>query len=108
VLAVPTSYILDETNIDSETRLSLTHSNMMKSDNFKKIVPSCTWSEIKKMSESKLVTIASHGHKHLRLAASSEDEIDSELISSKKSLIQKRVLIVIFSFIHVILTMKKY
>jgi len=84
VLAVPTSFILDETNIDSETRLNLTHSDMMKSDNFKKIVPFCTWSEIKEMSESKLVTIASHGHKHLRLAASSEDEIDSELILSKK------------------------
>ena len=84
VLAVPTSYILDDTNVDSETRLSVTHSDMMRSDNFKKAVPFCTWSEIKEMSESKLVTIASHGHKHLRLATVSEDEIDNELKFSKK------------------------
>jgi peptidoglycan/xylan/chitin deacetylase (PgdA/CDA1 family) len=84
VLAVPTSYILDDTNIDSETRLSLKHSEMMKSSSFKNIVPFCTWNEIKEMSESKLVTIASHGHRHLRLAASSEDEINNELLLSKK------------------------
>ncbi len=89
VLAVPTSYILNDTNIDTETRLNLTHSDSMKSDKFRKIVPFCTWSEIKEMSESKLVTIASHGHKHLKLAGSSDDEIDNELNLSKKLLSQK-------------------
>ena len=84
VLAVPTNYILNDTNINSETRLNLKHSDSMKSDMFRKVVPFCTWSEIKEMSESKLVKIASHGHKHLRLAVSSDDEIDNELILSKK------------------------
>ncbi len=84
VLAVPTSYILNDTNIDTETRLNLTHSDSMKSDKFRKIVPFCTWREIKEMSESNLVTIASHGHKHLRITAASKEEINTELILSKK------------------------
>jgi peptidoglycan/xylan/chitin deacetylase (PgdA/CDA1 family) len=84
VLAVPTNYILNDTQIDSETRLNLKHSDMMESDNFKRIVPFCTWSEIKEMSESNLVKIASHGHNHLSLQATSDDEIDKELNLSKK------------------------
>ena len=84
VLAVPTSYILDDTDYDSKIRLNLTHSMAMKSDNHKKVVPFCTWSELKEMAESKLVKIASHGHKHLRLGVASEEEINTELILSKK------------------------
>ncbi len=84
VLAVPTSYILNNTNIDTATRINLTHSDMMESDNFKRIVPFCTWSEIKEMTESNLVKIASHGHNHLRLSATSDEEIDKELNLSKK------------------------
>ena len=84
VLAVPTSYILEDTNYNSKTRLNQMHSDTMKSDNYKKIVPFCTWSELTEMAESKLVKIASHGHKHLRLAVSSDDEINKELSLSKK------------------------
>ena len=84
VLAVPTSYILDNTDIDSKTRLELMHSDTMKSDNFRLNVPFCTWNEIKEMSESKLVKIASHGHRHLRLATSSDYEVDKELSISQK------------------------
>ena len=84
VLAVPTSYILDNTNIDSKTRLMLMHSDTMKSDNFKMNVPFCTWREIKEMSESRLVKIASHGHRHLRIETTSDYEVDKELSISQK------------------------
>jgi len=99
VLAVPTSYILEDTNFDNKTRLKLIHSEIMKSDNYNKFVPFCTWSELKEMAESKLVKIASHGYKHLRLATSSDDEIDKEL-SLSKEIIESKINEICNTFVY--------
>lgn len=83
VLAVPTSYIIEDTNYDSKTRLEVMHSEIMKAENYKNLVPFCTWNELTEKVESKLVKIASHGHKHIRLATASDSEIEKELGLSK-------------------------
>lgn len=84
ILAVPTDFILDNSELDSSTRLSLKHSEIMKDDNFKKFAPFCTWKELKEMSDSDLVKIASHGLKHVRLTELNESEVEKELSLSKK------------------------
>lgn len=84
VLAVPTSYIIEDTNYDSKTRLEVMHSEIMKSENYKNLVPFCTWNELTEMVESKLVKIASHGHKHIKLAVAPDSVIEKELRLSKK------------------------
>jgi peptidoglycan/xylan/chitin deacetylase (PgdA/CDA1 family) len=84
ILAVPTNFILDDSDLDSSTRLSLKHSDIMKEDNFKKFAPFCTWKELKEMSDSKLVKVASHGIKHVKLTELSESEVEYELSESKR------------------------
>jgi|WetSurSiteA1Bulk_404760.scaffolds.fasta_scaffold02249_3 peptidoglycan/xylan/chitin deacetylase (PgdA/CDA1 family) len=84
ILAVPCNFILDSTNVESKVRLGLKHSEIMKGDNFKKYAPFCTWEELKEMSDSGLVKIASHGLKHIRLTEASDQEVDEELSLSKK------------------------
>ena len=84
IIAVPTDFILDKTDFDSSLRMSIKHSDIMKGENFKKFVPFCTWAELKEMSETGLVKVASHGLKHIRLTEVDENELKNELSVSKK------------------------
>jgi peptidoglycan/xylan/chitin deacetylase (PgdA/CDA1 family) len=90
VLAVPSKFILNTTDLSASKRLGLPHSEMMKDDNYVKHAPFCTWKELNKMFESNHVKIASHGHNHIRLADISDREVEDELVQSKMIIEEKR------------------
>lgn len=73
LLAVPTAFILDETDIEPEKRLSLKHQDMY--ENYQAFAPFCTYAELREMVHSGHVEIASHSMNHVNLT---EDGIDLE------------------------------
>lgn len=83
VLSVPVKYILEDTKLESNIRLSIKHSDMMKGDNYIKYAPFCTWKELKEMVNSKLVKIASHSFSHIEITQKNVD-LDLELKNSKE------------------------
>jgi peptidoglycan/xylan/chitin deacetylase (PgdA/CDA1 family) len=87
-LAIPIKYILEKTNLNAQTRLSVSYKNAMKEEIYLNKAPFCTWEEIKKMQNSKLVKIASHSYNHLDLTNQNID-LDLEIIESKKILEEK-------------------
>lgn len=99
VLSVPTKYILDEIDVESEKRLSLKHSEIMYDSDVVKYAPFCTWKEIKEMSDSGYVEIASHSVNHIDLTKISLDEIEMELKLSKE-IIEKQIDKEIFTFTY--------
>jgi peptidoglycan/xylan/chitin deacetylase (PgdA/CDA1 family) len=99
LLSVPVKYILDEINIKNETRLSLSHSKMMKNDNYKKYGYFCSWKELKEMVESGYVKIASHGYNHLPLDKLNKNELEYEIKESKK-MIENKLNIECNSFVY--------
>lgn len=86
LLSVPVHFILDHTTIDPQTRLSISFKDAMNSPLEK--APFCTWEELKEMSDSKLVQIASHSYNHKSLTDNNID-IDLEIVNSKKILEEK-------------------
>ena len=90
VLSVPTKYILDDTNIDTEKRLSIKHSDMIYNPQVIEYAPFCTWQEIKEMSESGYVEIASHSINHSNLTKLSLEEAEKE-IKISKDIIEKKI-----------------
>jgi len=83
VLSIPTKYILDDTNNGSETRLSIKHTDMIYNPDVIKDAPFCTWKEIKEMSDSGVVQIASHSINHLDLRILPHNEIVKEVKLSR-------------------------
>lgn len=85
VLAVPVKFILEQTDLDAKTRMSLKHNDIYAGDNFQSYVPFCTYEELREMQNSGLVEIASHSYTHANLV---EDEVDlaEEIGESKKVL----------------------
>ena len=84
LLAVPTKFIIDETTKSQEERLAIKHD-----DTYNQIenAPFCTYKELKEMSDSGYVKMASHSHSHSDLSAISETkELLFELSYSKKLL----------------------
>jgi peptidoglycan/xylan/chitin deacetylase (PgdA/CDA1 family) len=86
LLAVPVTYILDETNIDSAKRLSLKHCDIY--ENFKELAPFCTYVELREMIQSGHVAIASHSMNHVDLTKDGVD-LDEEIVNSKHRLEEK-------------------
>lgn len=84
VLAVPIKYILETTDCSPQRRLSVPYAECMQDDNYLQYAPFCTWQEIKTMSDSGLVKIASHSYHHYDLTQ--VDELDTEIIASKQIL----------------------
>lgn len=84
LLAVPTQFILDDTKEYSENRLSIKHD-----DTYTQIdkAPFCTFKELKEMSDSGLVKVASHSHAHVNLQETKD--LNFELSHSKKLLEEK-------------------
>jgi len=84
VLAVPTKFILDDTDVKKEERLNIKHD-----DTYTQIqkAPFCTFKELKEMSESGFVKIASHSHSHVNLLTCKN--LDFELQESKRILEEK-------------------
>lgn len=85
LLAVPTGLISYSTNASTKQRLSLRHEDIYKDKNYQKFGTFCTWDELKEMSDSGLVIIASHSHKHKDLSHANID-LYQEIVISKKIL----------------------
>lgn len=88
LLAVPSAYILDDTDVESSHRLSLHHHQIYEGENYKMYAPFCTYKELREMVQSGLVQIASHSMNHLNLA----DEgiaLEREIFGSKAVLEEK-------------------
>ena len=98
LLAIPIRYILESTNIDHNTRLSVAYHDAMKGDVFIKKAPFCTWQEIKEMVDSNLVEIASHSYSHKNLLEKDID-LDNEIITSKK-ILEEKLKIQINTFVY--------
>ncbi|MBN2479464.1 MAG: polysaccharide deacetylase family protein [Parachlamydiales bacterium] len=98
VLAIPIKYILDDTNVDPNIRLSCTYHEAMKDDNFITKAPFCTWKEIQEMVDSKLVKIASHSYTHKNLL---KDKIDlNKEILESKNFLQNKLNIEVDTFVY--------
>ena len=86
LLAVPSAFILDETNIESEKRLSLKHQDIY--ENYQTFAPFCTYVELRKMVQSGHVQIASHSMNHVNLTQEGVD-LEKEIFGSKVMLEEK-------------------
>jgi len=88
VLSIPVKFILEDTDIDSKIRLNVSYHEAMKNDTFIKKAPFCTWKELKEMSDSNLVYIASHSYSHKNMLQNDVD-LEKEIIFSKRILEEK-------------------
>ena len=86
LLAVPCAFILDDTDIDSQQRLSLKHEDIYK--NYSNIAPFCTFEELREMVHSGHVMIASHSMNHVNLIDEGVD-LEKEIFGSKVMLEEK-------------------
>lgn len=83
VIAVPAHYILDHTDLDAQTRLSLTHRAIYEGEHYRTHAPFCTYEELSLMHER--VRVASHGFHHLNLSEPGCD-LEQEIVASKQRL----------------------
>ena len=97
LLAVPTGLIEDTTSATTKERLYLSHEEIYKDKQYKKYGTFCTWTELREMSDSGLVIMASHSHKHKDLALPSID-LYQEIVTSKK-ILEEQLKTTIDSFI---------
>lgn len=86
LLAVPCAFILDETHIESEKRLSLKHHDIY--ENYETFAPFCTYAELREMVQSGHVQIASHSMNHVNLTQEGID-LEKEIFGSKVMLEDK-------------------
>lgn len=82
LLAVPSAYILEDTDVTPERRLSLKHHEIYEADNYKTYAPFCTYAELREMIQSGHVTIASHSMEHVNLSEEGID-LEQEIFGSK-------------------------
>lgn len=86
LLAVPTAYILEDTDANPEQRLGRAAERLRGGTTPYDGSLLCTWRELKQMHASGLVSIASHGHWHRTLERA--QDIETELIHSRSLLEQ--------------------
>ncbi|MFI4936997.1 MAG: polysaccharide deacetylase family protein [Candidatus Berkiellales bacterium] len=65
LLAVPVKYIVNDTALSAETRLSTPYPQGMEGLTYQRKVAFCTWQELREMAASGHVMIASHGFAHV-------------------------------------------
>ena len=85
LLAIPSKYILDDTEEEAENRMNFEHNDLF--ENYQKAT-FCTYKELKQMQESGLVVFGSHSHSHIDLTQKQVD-LDLELRVSKQILEDK-------------------
>ncbi len=85
LLAIPSKYILDDTDEEAENRMNFEHNDLF--ENYQKAT-FCTYKELKQMQESGLVVFGSHSHSHIDLTQKQVD-LDLELRVSKQILEDK-------------------
>ena len=83
LLGVPAQYILDQTILSPEKRLSVPYTMAMQDGFFDHKAPFCTWEELKEMVLSGFVEIASHSYMHCNLTFDFVN-LNQEVIISKK------------------------
>lgn len=88
ILAVPVKFIIENTNVSNEIRLSVPYAHDMHATNHQEKVPFCTWQELKEMAESENVVMASHSYSHADMTHSATD-LHQEIVVSKQILKQK-------------------
>lgn len=88
LLAVPSAYILDETDIEPVKRLSLTHHEIYEGENWRTYAPFCTYAELREMIGSGHVAVASHSMHHVNLTDRGID-LEREIAGSKIALEEK-------------------
>lgn len=97
LLAVPTAYILEKTNLSPEKRLEKVQTFPDKAPP----IPSpafCSWNELKELANSSLIQIASHSLHH-RPMTSTHIDPENELAASK-ALLEKNLSISVTSFVY--------
>ena len=97
VLAVPTAFISDSTDVTPDLRMSLEHKEIYREKNYQKYASFCTWSELREMQDSGLVVMASHSHTHKDLT-SKDINLQQEIVTSK-SILEEKMQTEIGSFI---------
>lgn len=85
LLAVPSAFILSDTALPAEQRLSLKHHEIYEGDNYKTYAPFCTYTELREMVKSGHVAIASHSMNHINLSEEGCD-LEREILGSKVAL----------------------
>lgn len=85
LLAIPSKYILDDTDESSQDRMNFEHNDLF--DNYQKAT-FCTYKELRQIRDSGLVVFASHSHSHINLTQDGVD-LDLELRVSKEILEEK-------------------
>lgn len=88
LLAVPTSFIVENTDLSYDERLSAPQERPMAGETVRERVPFCTWRELERMAASGLVQIASHSHTHQDMT-DPEVDVDFEARHSKAILEQR-------------------
>lgn len=91
ILAVPTKYILDSTEVAAHTRLAVPYPTGMDNNLYQSHVPFCTWEELRIMANSPHVKLASHSHSHIHLARElhSMQDFEREIVLSKHTIEHK-------------------
>ena len=88
VLAVPIKFIQEKTDLKDSVRLSIPSYYAMKEKKNLKKVPFCTWEELKEMSDSEHVVIASHSFTHVNLMQENLN-LHREIVESKNFIEKK-------------------
>lgn len=88
LLAVPSAYILDDTDVTPDKRLSLKHHEIYEGENYRTFAPFCTYTELREMVQSSHVMIASHSMDHVVLSGDDVD-LEKEIFGSKAVLEDK-------------------
>lgn len=88
LLAVPSAYILDDTDAEPFKRLSLKHRQIYEGENYRTHAPFCTYAELREMVQSGHVAIASHSMNHVNLTDEGID-LGQEIVTSKIILEEK-------------------
>ena len=85
LLAIPSKYILDDTDEEAENRMNFEHNDLFM--NYTKAT-FCTYKELNEMKDSGLLVFGSHSHSHINLLEEKVD-LDLELRVSKEILEDK-------------------
>ncbi|KOR29502.1 hypothetical protein TI03_02160 [Achromatium sp. WMS1] len=88
LLAIPTAWLTDRTDVPMEQRLAAQNVAAQQHSAHNTPEALCTWEEVRTMQASGYVHIAAHGHQHLDMRASTTDIIQ-ELVISRTTLQQQ-------------------
>jgi len=95
LLAVIPKYVLEDSDKNDEKRLKIEHNELLKKY---KDATLCTYKELKEMSDSGFVQIASHSFSHANLV---EDGVDLEKeLKGSKEILEQKLNIKVESFVY--------